>query len=77
MSIEKIINEAWENKDSISPNSDKSIINAINETINLLNRGEITVAEPTSNDWKINEWIQKGILPVSYTHLTLPTIYSV
>ncbi len=62
MSIEKIINEAWENKDSISPNSDKSIINAINETINLLNKGEITVAEPTSNDWKINEWIQKGIL---------------
>ena len=62
MSIEKIINEAWENKDSISPKSDKSIINAINETINLLNKGEITVAEPTSNDWKINEWIQKGIL---------------
>ena len=62
MSIENIINEAWENKDSISPNSDKSIINAINETINLLNGGEITVAEPTSNDWKINEWIQKGIL---------------
>ena len=52
----------WENKNNISPNSDKSIINAINETINLLNKGEITVAEPADHDWKINQWIQKGIL---------------
>jgi len=62
MSIEKIINDAWENKDNINPNSDKSIIDAINETIDLLNKGEITVAEPEDNDWKINDWIQKGIL---------------
>ena len=60
--IEKIINEAWENKNNISPNSDKSIIHAINETINLLNKGKITVAEPSDHDWKINQWIQKGIL---------------
>ena len=32
MSIEKIINDAWENKDQINPNSDKSIIDAIKET---------------------------------------------
>ena len=62
MSIEKIINEAWENKDQINKGSDKSIIDAINETIHLLNEGKITVAEPNGNDWKINDWIQKGIL---------------
>ena len=60
--IEKIINEAWTIKDQINPNSDKSIIDAIKETITLLNEGKITVAEPQGSDWKINQWIQKGIL---------------
>ena len=62
MSIENIINEAWEKKDQINKDSDKSIIEAIKETIHLLNEGKITVVEPQGNDWKINEWIQKGIL---------------
>ena len=62
MSIEVIINKAWEIKDQINKGSDKSIIDAINETIHLLNEGKITVAEPDGNDWKINDWIQKGIL---------------
>ena len=60
--IEKIINDAWKIKDQVNPNSDKSIIDAIKETITLLNEGKITVAEPQGTDWKINEWIQKGIL---------------
>ena len=60
--IEKIINDAWEKKDQINKDSDKSIIDAIKETIHLLNEGKITVAEPQGDDWKINEWIQKGIL---------------
>ena len=58
--IEKIINEAWKIKDQVNPNSDKSIIDAVKEMINLLNKGEITVAEPQGSDWKINEWIQNS-----------------
>ena len=60
--IEKIINDAWKIKDQINPNSDKSIIDAIKETIAFLKEGKITVAEPQGGDWKINQWIQKGIL---------------
>ena len=60
--LENIINEAWKNKDQVNKESDKSIIDAIKETINLLNEGKITVAETQGNDWKINDWIQKGIL---------------
>ena len=33
--IEKIINDAWKIKDQINPDSDKSIINAVKEMINL------------------------------------------
>ncbi len=60
--IQKIINDAWEIKDQINPNSDKKTIDAVKETINNLNEGKITVAEPQGNDWKINKWIQKAIL---------------
>ena len=42
--IEKIINDAWKIKDQINPNSDKSIINAVKEMINLLNEGKKTLA---------------------------------
>ena len=62
MSIEKIINDAWEIKDKIKPDTDKNLNEAIKEMINNLNEGKITVAEPQGNDWKINDWIQKGIL---------------
>ena len=43
--IEKIINGAWENKESINPDSDKSIINTINGIIEDLDKGKIRVAE--------------------------------
>ena len=60
--IEKIINDAWEIKDKIKPDSDKNLNDAIKEMIDSLNEGKISIAEPQENDWKINEWIQKGIL---------------
>ena len=60
--IEKIINDAWEIKDKIKPDTDKNLNEAIKKMIDNLNEGKITVAEPQGNDWKINDWIQKGIL---------------
>ena len=44
MSIEKIINEAWENKDQVSQNSDKSLKDAVNQIIDDLDSGEARVA---------------------------------
>ena len=34
MSIEKIINEAWDNKDQVNQNSEKSLKEAIDQVIN-------------------------------------------
>ena len=44
-SFEKIINDAWKNKDQINQQSNKEIVNAISETIELLDGGKIRVAE--------------------------------
>ena len=60
--LEKIIDESFDNKDKINTNSDKSIIDAINETIDLTDRGKIRVAERKSGSWVVNQWIKKAIL---------------
>ncbi len=61
-SFEKIINEAWENKNQINKNSDKNILDAISETINLLDSGKLRVAEKKNNEWLVNQWAKKAIL---------------
>ena len=40
MSIEKIINDAWEIKDQVNPNSDQSLKDTINQVINDLDSGK-------------------------------------
>ena len=51
--LEKIINEAFENKDNISEKSDKKILDAINETINLTDNGNLRVAEKKTTNGRL------------------------
>lgn len=63
--LTEIIIAAWENRDLLS--SGKTV-EAINQTIALLDKGKIRIAEPDGNSWKLNEWIKKAVLlyfPVS------------
>ena len=60
--FEKIINEAFENKEKINANADKSIIDAIRETIELTDQGKVRVAEKKGGTWIVNQWVKKAIL---------------
>ena len=60
--FEKIVNTAWDNRDKIDSQSDQSIINAIKETIKLVDKGKIRVAEKKGNEWIVHQWIKKAIL---------------
>ncbi len=53
------IETAWNERDLLS---DQETINAIREVISLLDEGKLRVAEPTSNNWKVNEWIKKAVV---------------
>ncbi|MAC09082.1 MAG: 2,3,4,5-tetrahydropyridine-2,6-dicarboxylate N-succinyltransferase [Rhodobiaceae bacterium] len=57
-----IIEQAFENIESINSSSDSGIISAINETISSLDSGKIRVAEKNGNEWIINQWVKKSIL---------------
>ena len=60
--LEKIINENFERKEKVNPKSDKKIIKAINETIDLVDQGKIRVANKINGSWVVNQWIKKAIL---------------
>ena len=62
MTIEKIINDAWDNKEKINPQSSKEILDCINETFDLLDKGKIRVAEKKGDKWITNQWIKKAIM---------------
>ena len=60
--LEKIINESFKKKEKVGPKSDKKLIKAINETINLVDSGKIRVANKQNGSWFVNQWIKKAIL---------------
>ena len=62
MSLEKIINDAWENKDQVNQNSDKSLKDAINEVISDLDSGKSRVAEKVNGEWITHQHLKKAIM---------------
>ena len=60
--IEKIINDAWKNKDQINPNSDKIIKDSINQIIADLDSGKVRVAEKINGEWITHQHIKKAIM---------------
>ena len=60
--IKKIINDAWENKDQVSQNSTKPIIDSINQIIEDLDQGKVRVAEKINGAWVTHQHIKKAIM---------------
>ena len=57
------IEQAFENRAQITPqNVSPEVANAVRETLNLLDTGELRVAEPTNDGWHVNEWAKKAVL---------------
>tara|TARA_B110001452_G_scaffold160370_1_gene133465 strand:- start:830 stop:1666 length:837 start_codon:yes stop_codon:yes gene_type:complete len=60
--LEIIINEAWDKKEEINKNSDKKIIDAINQTVNNLDSGSSRVAEKVDGNWVTHQYLKKAIM---------------
>ena len=61
-SFEKIINEAWNEKNQVNSKSSRKILNAISKTIELLDSGEIRVAENKNNEWLVNQYQKSNLI---------------
>jgi len=61
--LQNVIEAAWEQRSAISPaTADGSLKQAVDETIALLDRGAIRVAEHQGNAWITHQWIKKAVL---------------
>jgi len=60
--LEKIISQAWEKKEEVNKNSDKNIIDAINQAINDLDSGVARVAEKVNGKWITHQYLKKAIM---------------
>jgi len=57
--IKNIIENAWEDRNLLE---NKVTQNAIRNVIDLLDSGELRVAEPTDDGWQVNEWVKKAVV---------------
>ncbi len=59
MELQHLIEKAWNDNDLIKENK---IIDAIENVIEKLDKGELRIAEKTNGNWIINEWIKKAVV---------------
>jgi len=57
-SLRSLIETAWDNRTLLNENTTK---NAIRKIVDLLDTGELRVAEPTTDGWQVNEWVKKAV----------------
>lgn len=60
--LTKIIENAFENRSEINLKTTGEIRDAVVETLNLLDAGQIRICEKINNIWQVHQWIKKAIL---------------
>ena len=57
--IKSLIEAAWENRALLEETATKEAIITI---VDLLDTGDLRVAEPTADGWQVNEWVKKAVV---------------
>ena len=60
--LEKIINDAFDDRDAIGFDTTGDIRDAVGQALNLLDSGEARVAEKGADGWVVNQWLKKAVL---------------
>jgi 2,3,4,5-tetrahydropyridine-2,6-dicarboxylate N-succinyltransferase len=57
--LQSIIEKAWDDRNLLK---DHDTQKAIRDVIELLDKGELRVAEPDGDEWKVNNWVKKAVI---------------
>jgi 2,3,4,5-tetrahydropyridine-2-carboxylate N-succinyltransferase len=57
--LQQKIEAAWNDRTRLN---DPLYATAVEAVIDLLDKGELRVAEPVDNDWKVHEWVKKAVV---------------
>jgi 2,3,4,5-tetrahydropyridine-2-carboxylate N-succinyltransferase len=62
MTIESVIDAAWEARDAISAGTKGEVRQAVDSAIAALDSGEARIAEKSGGEWRVNQWLKKAVL---------------
>jgi 2,3,4,5-tetrahydropyridine-2-carboxylate N-succinyltransferase len=57
--LQQNIENAWDDRSLLT---NQLTIDSIRKVIDLLDEGQLRVAEPTNDGWQVNEWIKKAVV---------------
>ena len=60
--LAETIDAAFEDRANIDTKTTGDVRNAVERTLNLLDNGQIRVAEKKDDDWVVNQWAKKAVL---------------
>jgi 2,3,4,5-tetrahydropyridine-2-carboxylate N-succinyltransferase len=60
--LQPIVERAFEARDTIGPATKGEVREAVEAALELLDRGEIRVAEKRDGGWTVNQWLKKAVL---------------
>ena len=60
--LRETIEQAWENRDAIGPDTRGEVRDAVDSAIAALDSGEARIAEKVGGDWVVHQWLKKAVL---------------
>ena len=55
----QLIEQAWDNREMLK---DKSVQGAIREVVDLLDAGQLRIAQKDADGWHVNQWLKKAVI---------------
>ena len=60
--LKSIIENAWDRRSDISPTTQGAVRNAVENVLEMLDSGQLRVAEPEGEEWAVNQWVKQAVL---------------
>jgi 2,3,4,5-tetrahydropyridine-2-carboxylate N-succinyltransferase len=60
--LQAVVEQAWEKRDSIGPETRGDVRQAVDSAIAALDSGEARIAEKRDGDWVVHQWLKKAVL---------------
>ena len=61
-SLQRLIEDLWEQRDTLTSSTKGEARDAVEAALEALDNGSVRVAEKTTGDWVVNQWLKKAVL---------------
>ena len=60
--LQRLVEDAWEERDSVGPDTTGDVRQAVDSAIAALDRGDARIAEKVDSRWVVHQWLKKAVL---------------